>query len=84
MATIGQAATNTWLEVDISSVVAPNTTVSLAILPGNNDGLDVSSRNSSTNKPQIVIETGSSGSPGNTSGGTQGGRTPRGTNDELI
>lgn len=25
-----------------------------------------------------------SGSPGNTSGGAKGGRTPRGTNDDLI
>lgn len=62
--TIGQTTANTWVEVDITSVVAANKTVSLAIEPGSNDGLDLRSRNASSNKPQIVIEHGSSTATG--------------------
>ena len=53
--TIPSAAKNTWIEVDITSIAQPNTTLSLAILPGTNDGLDLRSRNDATNPPQVVI-----------------------------
>ena len=45
VATIGSIGSNTWLEIDITSVVQPNTTISLAIVPGTTDGLDFDPRN---------------------------------------
>lgn len=73
VATIGSASAGTWLEIDITSAVAPNSTVSLAILPGTTDGLDLNSRNASANRPEVVINSGTSGTGG--TGGTGSGGT---------
>ncbi|MDX2019667.1 MAG: DNRLRE domain-containing protein [Deltaproteobacteria bacterium] len=62
IATITSASANTWKEVDITSLVtAPNATYSLAIIPGTTDGMDFSSRNATSNQPQIVITSAGTG-----------------------
>ena len=71
--TIGATSANTWVEIDITPAVTPNTTVSLALLPGTNDGFDFSSRNASANRPQVVIEDGTGGGTGGTGGSGAGG-----------
>jgi hypothetical protein len=73
VATIGNVSDETWIEVDITSVAQPNSTISLAIVPGTNNGLDLSSRNATSNQPQIVID--ANGGTGGTTGtaGTTGG-----------
>ena len=67
VASIGSVSSGTWLEVDITSIAQRNSTISLAIIPGTTDGLDMSSRNASSNQPQIVIDAaGSTGAAGTT------------------
>ena len=49
VATFPSASSGTWLEINITSVAQPNTTISLAIVTtGTTDGLDFSSRNATT------------------------------------
>lgn len=72
--TLGAVAANSWVEIDLTGIAQPNSTVTLAFLPGTPDGMDFSSREATSNRPQLVIEsagtTGAGGSGG--AGGTGG------------
>lgn len=75
IATIGSTTKDTWVEVDVTTACAPNTTVSLAIVPGTTNGMDLRSRNHGTTstRPQVVIVHGESGGTGGTGGSASGG-----------
>ncbi len=51
-----------WVDIDVSSGVTEGGTVSLALLPSHEDGLDVSSREGA-NPPQLVVEYGEPAEP---------------------
>lgn len=72
VATIGSASSGSWIELDITSVAQPNSTISLAIQPGSTDGLDLRSRNHTSNQPQVVIVSGGGGGSGGAGGGAGG------------
>jgi len=75
ISTFQSASSGTWLEIDVTSLAAPNTALSLAIIPNNiTDGIDFSSKEASSNKPQIVIVSGAgtAGAGGGAGAGTAG------------
>lgn len=53
---IGDTKSGKWMEVDVSSVVAPNSLLSLALVPRSSDNFEIASREGS-NKPQLVLTT---------------------------
>jgi len=78
LSTFQSASSGTWLEIDITSLATPNAAISLSIVPNNiSDGIDFSSKEASSNKPQIVITSGGgaggAGGAGSGAGGTAAG-----------
>ena len=56
VASVGAAAVNTWIEIDVTSAVAGNGTVSFAALPSSTNSVRFSSKEG-LNPPQLVITT---------------------------
>lgn len=85
VATIGATTAETWVNVDITSVARPNTTISLAILSRTSDGFDFSSRNATSNRPQVVIDTADAGTGADTLVTTaDGGTVDSSTSDSSV
>jgi predicted phosphodiesterase len=78
VATLGATASSSWVDIDITSVAQPNSTISLAFLPGTSDSFTFSSREAATNPPQVIIDDGVGGT-GGTGGGTGGSGGTGGT-----
>jgi len=75
LTTFQSASSGTWLEVDVTSLATPGAAVSLAIVPNNIvDGVDFSSKEATSNRPQVVI-TSSGGAAGAGAGGAAGAGT---------
>jgi calcineurin-like phosphoesterase family protein len=55
---LGQITTGTWVELNVTGVVTGNGEYNFAIATGSTDGTTLSSRNSATNKPELVLEIG--------------------------
>jgi myo-inositol-hexaphosphate 3-phosphohydrolase len=53
----------TWVEYDVTSLVTGNGPVSFNLAPTSSDGTDVSSREATTNRPQLVVTAAGSGDP---------------------
>jgi hypothetical protein len=84
VATLNSVTGNAWRDIDITSIAAPNTTITLAILPGSNDGIDFNSRTAGSNQPQVVIDAGGTGGSGGSGGtGGTGGSTGPSTDPNL-
>ena len=75
LSTFQSAASGTWLEVDVTSLATPGAAVCVAVVPNNiSDGVDFSSKEASSNQPQVVI-TSSGGAAGAGAGGAAGAGT---------
>jgi hypothetical protein len=59
-----------WIELDVTGVVTGNGTYSFALATGSTDGTTMYTRQSSTNKPQLVLSVDGSGDPPPTSSPT--------------
>ncbi len=66
IATVGAATAGAWLSVDVTSYVTGNGTYSFVLTNANSTALGVASREA-TNKPKLVIQTGSGTLPPRTS-----------------
>lgn len=53
-----EAPADAWLEYDVTSVVAGDGSYTFALIAEDTDGLDVASRESDANQPELVIEQG--------------------------
>jgi hypothetical protein len=54
----GAVGTNTWIELDVTPIVASgNGTYSFLVDPTSSDGVDIYSKESSSNRPELVLET---------------------------
>ncbi len=53
---IGNTKSGKWVDVDVSSLVTPNSVLTLAVVPSSNDSFDFSSREGD-NAPRLVLET---------------------------
>lgn len=53
-----EAEEGSWLDYDVTSVVAGNGSYTFALIPESTDGMDVNSREADNNGPQLVIEPG--------------------------
>lgn len=51
-------ASNVWIEYDVTSAITGNGLVTLALDPQSTDGISLNSRESATNRPQLVLTTG--------------------------
>ncbi len=60
LAAVGVVAPNSWIELDVTSVVNGNGTYDFVLGTGSSDGTNMSSREASTNRPQLVVDTGPS------------------------
>lgn len=70
LTTFQSASSGTWLEIDVTSLAAPGASISLAVVPNNIvDGVDFSSKEATSNQPQVVITSGA-GAGGSGSGGS--------------
>jgi acid phosphatase type 7 len=57
LATLGAVAKETWYEVDLTSLVAGDGTVGVAVTSGSSDGAGWSTREGPlTQRPQLVVE----------------------------
>lgn len=54
----GSVSANRWLEFDVTSAVTGAGTHAFALVPDSIDGMDVNSDEASSNRPELVIETG--------------------------
>ena len=54
----GAIGINTWIEYDVTSLVNGSGPVTLVLVPENNDGMIVNTREAATNKPELVITRG--------------------------
>lgn len=69
LSTFQSASSGTWLEIDVTSLAVPNAALSLAIVPNNiTDGVDFSSKEASSNQPQLVITSGGGAGTGGGAG----------------
>ncbi len=57
MGTIGSVSAGGWVEVDVTSHVTSNSVLSFAMVPRSSDGMGMSTREVSSNKPELVIST---------------------------
>jgi hypothetical protein len=57
----GPVAVNTWLEFDVTAAVSGNGTYSFVLLTPTGDGVNMASREASSSRPQLVVETATSG-----------------------
>jgi len=53
---IGDTKSGKWLDVDVSTVVVPNSLLTLALVPRSNDDFEITSREGA-NKPQLALAT---------------------------
>jgi hypothetical protein len=55
LGTVGSVSALGWLEVDVTSHVTSNSVLSFAMIPRSSDGMNTSTREASSNKPELVI-----------------------------
>ncbi|HVL24511.1 MAG TPA: DNRLRE domain-containing protein [Thermomicrobiales bacterium] len=60
---LGAVSTSTWVEYDVTSLVTRTGPVTLVLVPQGNDLLSVNTKDNSTNKPELVLTTGSGPTP---------------------
>ncbi len=63
VATAGAVTLNTWKEIDVTSLIKTDGTYSLRVNNSSADGAAYSSKESATNKPQLVISIGTGSTP---------------------
>ena len=73
---LGAIGANVWVEFDVTALVQGNGTFDFGLAQPGSDGVKFNSREAATNRPQLVVTTGSSGAPAATSTPTA---TPGGT-----
>ncbi len=56
LSTLGAVSVGTWYELDVTSAVTGNGTISLGLRSSNGDGADYASREDATFAPQLVVE----------------------------
>jgi len=54
----GAVSSGRWVELDVTPLVTGPGTVTFELAGANSDGVDFKSRNSTTNRPELVIDTG--------------------------
>jgi parallel beta-helix repeat protein len=54
---LGSVPVNTWIDVDVKSLVQSGKVLSLALVPKSGDGLLVNSKEAASNRPQLVLVT---------------------------
>ena len=65
MGTIASVSAGGWVEVDVTSHVTSNSVLSFAMVPRSSDGMGASTREASSNKPELVISSTQSVCTGN-------------------
>lgn len=58
LASAGPVSPNAWIELDVTSVVNGNGAYDLVLGTSSSDGINMSSREASANRPQLLIDTG--------------------------
>ena len=54
---MGKVAANAWIELDVTRLVAGDGVYSFALIPMSRNGIDLSSREAASNRPQLVVTT---------------------------
>lgn len=60
---LANAANASWIEYDVTAQVTGNGLITFALIPQNNDGISLNSRENATNRPQLVLTVGAGGGP---------------------
>jgi hypothetical protein len=63
VANVGPTTVNTWVEVDVTSLIKADGTYSLRVNNTSTDGAAYSSEEAATNKPQLILSLAASGTP---------------------
>ena len=66
VANAGKLSSSTWVTYDVTALVQAPGPVAFVLQPESNDGADFASRDSSTNRPELIVESTTGGGGGDT------------------
>jgi hypothetical protein len=66
VADIGSVSSGRWIEIDVTDAINGTGTYGFTLVPDSTDGVDFTSAEGSSNQPELIVETGTSGSSSTT------------------